>query len=82
MKRRIARKIFNAFYSFKPNYWNGYKGFTLCSFFACKNPRLQHALNIAYKYEKRYAPIPTKPIAYKVVLPIRHPRKYYFWNNI
>ena len=54
MKRRIARKIFNAFYSFKPNYWNGYKGFTICSFFACKNPRLQHALNIAYKYEKRY----------------------------
>lgn len=53
MKRRIARKIFNAFYSLKPNYWNGYKGFTLCSFFACKNPRLQHALNIAYKYEKR-----------------------------
>lgn len=53
MKRRIARKIFNAFYSFKPNYWNGYKGFTLCSFYACKNPRLQHALNIAYKYEKK-----------------------------
>lgn len=81
MKRRIARKIFNAFYSLKPNYWNGYKGVTLCPFFACKNPRLQHALNIAYKYEKRYAPIPTKPIAYMVVLPIIHPRKYYLWNN-
>lgn len=61
MKRRIARKIFNAFYSFKPNYWNGYKGFTIYSFFACKNPRLQHAINIAYKYKERYAPIPTKP---------------------
>lgn len=25
MKRRIARKIYKAFYSWKPNYWNGYR---------------------------------------------------------
>ena len=46
---------------------------------ACSMLLISH--NIAYKYEKRYAPIPTKPIAYKVVLPVKHPRKYYLWNN-
>lgn len=87
MKRRIARKIYKAFYSWKPNYWNGYEGFNLCSFFTCKNPRLQHAINIAYKYEERYAPIPTKPIAIQGTTSMRHP-KYGLWaileskNNI
>ena len=52
----------------------------LCSFFTCKNPRLQHAINIAYKYEERYAPIPTKPIAIQGTTSMRHP-KYGLWNN-
>ena len=80
MKRRIARKIYKAFYSWKPNYWNGYRGVNLCSFFTCKNPRLQHAINIAYKYKDRYAPIPTKPIAIQGTTSMRHP-KYGLWNN-
>lgn len=80
MKRRIARKISKAFYSWKPNYWNDYKGFNLCSFFTCKNERLQHALNIAFKYEIRSAPIPTKPIAIQGTTSMRHP-KYGLWKN-
>ena len=44
MKTRQARKIYKAFYSLKPNYWNNYKGFTLCSFFTCKNPRVLRAV--------------------------------------
>lgn len=77
MKRRIARKIFNAFYSFKPNYWNGYKGFTICSFFACKNPRLQHALNIAYK---KVCTDTDKANSVQGSTSMRHP-KYGLWNN-
>ena len=87
MKIRQARKIFKAYNSPKKNYWNNYQGFTLCSCFACKNPRLHHALNIAYKYEKRYVPIPTKPIAIQGTTSLSHP-KYGLWailenkNNI
>ncbi len=62
MKLRQARKIFKAYYSPKKNYWNNYQGFTLSSFLIRKNPRLLHALNIAYKYGHQF-PIPTKPIA-------------------
>lgn len=61
MKIRIARKIFKAFNSLKPNYWNGYKGFTLCSFFTCKNPRVLRATRIVIMHDRRF-PIPTKPI--------------------
>lgn len=52
-----------------------------------KNPRLLHALNIAYKYEKRYVQIPTKPRAIQGTTSIRHPQ-YGLWaifenkNNI
>lgn len=80
MKRRIARKIYKAFYSWKPNYWERLRGGNLCSFFTCKKPRLQHAINIAYKYKDRYAPIPTKPIAIQGTTSMRHP-KYGLWNN-
>jgi|GEM_PF-2554787 len=62
MKLRQARKIFKAYYSPKKNYWNNYQGFTLSSFLTCKNTRLLYALNIAYRYEKGYVLIPTKPI--------------------
>lgn len=55
--------------------------------FAYKTPRLLHALNIAYKYEKRYVQIPTKPRAIQGTTSIRHPQ-YGLWaifenkNNI
>ncbi len=90
MKIRQARKIFKAYYNPKKNYWNNYQGFTLGSCFTCfayKNPRLLHALNIAYKYEKRYVPIPTKPRAIQGTTSTSHPR-YGLWailennNNI
>ncbi len=87
MKIRQARKIFKAYYSPKKNYWNKYQGQPLCSLFTCTNPRLLHALNIAYKYEKRYVPIPTKPIALQGTTSMSHPR-YGLWailerkNNI
>lgn len=78
------------YYSPKKNYWNKYQGFTLGTCFICfayKNPRLLHALNIAYKYEKRYVQIPTKPRAIQGTTSIRHPQ-YGLWaifenkNNI
>lgn len=90
MKVRQARKIFKAYYSPKKNYWNKYQGFTLGTCFICfayKKPRLLHALNIAYKYEKRYVQIPTKPRAIQGTTSIRHPQ-YGLWaifenkNNI
>ena len=81
MKLRQARKIFKAYHSPKKNYWNNYQGFTLCSFFTCKNPRLLHALNIAYKYERRYVVIPVKPI--QGTTSTRHPiyGLWAIWEN-
>lgn len=89
MKVRQARKIFKAYYSPKKNYWNKYQGLLLerALFVSLKNPRLLHALNIAYKYEKRYVQIPTKPRAIQGTTSIRHPQ-YGLWaifenkNNI
>lgn len=74
MKLRQAIKITKAYNSPKKNYWNNYKGFTLSSFFVCKNPRLLHALNIAYKYEHQF-PIPTKPIAIQGTTSMARPKR-------
>lgn len=62
MKIRQARKIYKAFYSLKPNYWNGYKRFTLCAWIMVKTHRIDHAIRKTYRYERKF-PISTKPIA-------------------
>ena len=79
-KEELQEKYTRLFIHGSQTTGNGYPGGNLCSFFTCKNPRLQHAINIAYKYEERYAPIPTKPIAIQGTTSMRHP-KYGLWNN-
>lgn len=78
MKIRQARKIYKAFYSLKPNYWNGYKRFTLSAWILVKNHRIDCAIRKAYKYERKF-PIPTKPIAKQGNVSNSHP-KYRGWT--
>ena len=82
MKIRQARKIYKAFYSLKPNYWNGYKRFTLLRMDYGKNHRIDCAIRKAYWYERKF-PIPTKPIAIQGTTSTRHPRYglWLFWKT-
>lgn len=46
----------------KPNYWNGYKRFTLCAWRLVTNHRIDRAIRKAYKYVHHF-PTPAKPTA-------------------